>query len=90
MALLANKQSDLEKLIKNLIKQNEKFQKDNKYLWNELMKNKYVVGLNECVQVEERNSTRAGAALVLVVVGATQEQQHNQEVEQEQESSDDW
>ena len=40
MAVLANKQSELEKLIKILIKQNEKFQKDNKYLWNELIKNK--------------------------------------------------
>ncbi|KAM3130557.1 hypothetical protein pb186bvf_017366 [Paramecium bursaria] len=40
MALLSNKQSELEKLIKIIIKQNEKFQKENKYLWNELMKNK--------------------------------------------------
>lgn len=40
MAVLANKQSELEKLIKIIIKQNEKFQKENKYLWNELIKHK--------------------------------------------------
>lgn len=38
MASLANKQSELEKLIKVLIKQNEKFQKDNRALLSELIK----------------------------------------------------
>ncbi|CAD8200691.1 unnamed protein product [Paramecium octaurelia] len=41
MSRLSNKQSELEKLMKILIKQNEKIQKENKYLWTELMKNKH-------------------------------------------------
>ncbi|CAD8120059.1 unnamed protein product [Paramecium sonneborni] len=41
MSRLQNKQSELEKLMKILIKQNEKVMKENKYLWTELMKNKH-------------------------------------------------
>ncbi|CAD8211108.1 unnamed protein product [Paramecium pentaurelia] len=41
MSKMQNKQSELEKLMKILIKQNEKILKENKYLWTELMKNKH-------------------------------------------------
>ncbi|CAD8194636.1 unnamed protein product [Paramecium pentaurelia] len=41
MSKLQNKQNELEKLMKILIKQNEKILKENKYLWTELMKNKH-------------------------------------------------
>ncbi|CAD8208509.1 unnamed protein product [Paramecium octaurelia] len=41
MSRMQNKQSELEKLMKILIKQNEKILKENKYLWTELMKNKH-------------------------------------------------
>ncbi|CAK93879.1 unnamed protein product (macronuclear) [Paramecium tetraurelia] len=41
MGKLSNKQQELEKLMKILIKQNEKIMKENKYLWSELTKNKH-------------------------------------------------